>query len=59
MPHDSGTIVKFMDSTGVGAVGAAVEGSLRFDSVAYHFAAAVSTQRGEGVNRTLETVESM
>jgi hypothetical protein len=40
-------------------VGAAIERTFRLDAVADHFHAAIFTGGREGVNRTLETVESV
>jgi hypothetical protein len=59
MPHDSGAVLDFVDSTGVGAVGAAVEGPVRFHSMTDHLTAAVGARRSQGMNRTLETIESV
>jgi len=55
----SGVVLEFMDSAGVGTVRAALEGPICFDSVTDCLTAAVRTCRCEGVNRTLETVESV
>lgn len=48
-----------MDSPSVGAVGAAIEDSVRFYSVTDYLTAAVRAGRGQGMNRTLKTVESV
>jgi hypothetical protein len=41
----------------LGAVGAAVEGAVGLDAMPDNLAAAVVAGRGQGVNRTLKTIE--
>ena len=58
MVNGSGPIGDAFGSRHARAVGAAVKVTVRFDAVADHLHAAILTHGREGVNRTLETVES-
>jgi hypothetical protein len=52
-------IVQVVYSTLRGAIGAAVEGLLRFHPMPDHFTPPVGTPRGHGMDRTLKTVKSV
>ena len=45
IPHGSGMILDFVDSAGIGTVGAAVESPTRFHTVTDHLTAAMGVRR--------------